>query len=491
MTRTFTASATLPRTVDAIVVPVGAGRIQPRGVKELTAAELAFLEARAFEGQTGEVQLLPRAKGAPYVVAVGVGELSKVTPDILRKASGVAARASKSAKRVASLLPAAAPAKVRSAAVAATVDGAGLASYVYTAYRAKAKPSALASFTVVTDTTDAKAVVKRAAALVQAQCMARDLVNGPPDEINPRHLSALARKIGRANDLKVTVWGPRELEANKMGGILGVAIGSDQPPQYVEMTYTPKTRKTGRIVVVGKGLTFDSGGLSLKSGEGMMAMKMDMAGSAAVLGLMSVITELQPTCEVIGIFCATENMPGPSAIMPGDVLRARNGVTIEVLNTDAEGRLVLADGLSRAAELKPDAIIDLATLTGACIVALGVEIAALMGNNPSFVGQVKQAGDRAGEAFWELPLDARYRSHIDSHVADLKNIGNAGQAGSIIGGLFLQEFVNNVPWVHLDIAGTAYGETDDAHITKGGTGFGIRTLAELVTTFVPPKEHQR
>ncbi|MHB1925111.1 MAG: leucyl aminopeptidase family protein, partial [Acidimicrobiales bacterium] len=260
---------------------------------------------------------------------------------------------------------------------------------------------------------------------------------------------------------------------------------SEQEPRMVRLEYQPAGRPRATVALVGKGITFDSGGLSLKSGEGMMTMKNDMAGAAVVLGTMSVLAELDVPVRVIGFMPMTENMPGGRAIKPGDVLRARNGKTMEVLNTDAEGRLVLADGLSLAAEEKPDAIIDLATLTGAVVVALGRKIAGLMGNDEALVARVQSAGAQAGERYWPLPLPAEYRRDIDSQVADMKNIGNAGQAGSIVAGLFLQEFVDDRPWAHLDIAGTAFGDTDQGYTSRGATGFGLRTLVELLTNWAP------
>jgi len=215
-------------------------------------------------------------------------------------------------------------------------------------------------------------------------------------------------------------------------------------------------------------------------------MKTDMSGAAAVLAVMSVLSSVAPKVKVIGLVPTTENMPSGKAIKPGDVLKFRNGKTAEVLNTDAEGRLVLADGLSLAAELEPAAIIDLATLTGAVLIALGREIAGVMGTSDDLIGQILDASDRAGEPMWRLPLPDRYRKHLDSEVADMKNIGNPGQAGTLVAGLFLKEFVGDVPWAHLDIAGTARADSDDGYQVKGGTGAGVRTLLELLDTFKPP-----
>jgi leucyl aminopeptidase len=235
-------------------------------------------------------------------------------------------------------------------------------------------------------------------------------------------------------------------------------------------------------VLVGKGITFDSGGLSLKTPEGMTTMKTDMTGAAIVLAAISAASRLGAGCKITAIAPITENLPGQRAMKPGDVLTARNGATIEVLNTDAEGRLVLADGLSLAAELQPDAIIDVATLTGAVRIALGPDVAAVMGSDPELVASLRESGDRQGEPLWELPLVDSYDSHLDSEIADMKNIGKPGQAGTIVAGLFLRRFTSGLPWAHLDIAATGRAESDDGYVVKGATAFSLRTLVDFLVT---------
>jgi leucyl aminopeptidase len=252
--------------------------------------------------------------------------------------------------------------------------------------------------------------------------------------------------------------------------------------------YEPSgARPRGTVALVGKGITFDSGGLSIKTADGMETMKTDMSGAAAVLATMSTLRALDPKVRVIGIVPATENMPSGKATKPGDVLRIRNGKTVEVLNTDAEGRLVLADGLSLAVEDGADAIIDVATLTGACMVALGPKVAGLMGNDDGWTEQVRTAAERAGESVWPLPLPEEYRRTIDSEIADIRNISTQRYGGALTAGLFLREFVDGVPWAHLDIAGPARSEGDDGYVHKGGTGMGVRTLVEAVSSFRKPK----
>jgi leucyl aminopeptidase len=325
--------------------------------------------------------------------------------------------------------------------------------------------------------------------------MARDLVNEPAGAMTPRRLADVARDLADRHGLSVTVLDEVAIASEGLGGLAGVAQGSEEPPRLIELVYQPSTPAPGvgdghvpTIALVGKGITFDSGGLSIKTADGMMTMKTDMSGAAAVLATMSALADLAVGSKVVAIVPTTENMPGGRAIKPGDVLKIRNGKTIEVLNTDAEGRLILADGLSLATEARPDAIVDLATLTGACVVALGGQIAGLMGNNDDLVGQVRAASDRAGELVWHLPLPAEYRKSIESEVADMKNISSpAGAGGALTAGLILSEFVDGVPWAHLDIAGPARSDADEGYTRKGGTGFGVRTLIELLSQFEPPR----
>ena len=268
-----------------------------------------------------------------------------------------------------------------------------------------------------------------------------------------------------------------------------MAQGSAEPPRLLRLVYDPPGAK-GTIALVGKGITFDSGGLSIKTAEGMTTMKTDMSGAAAVIAAMSVLPALAAKARVIGVVPTTENMPSGTAIKPGDVLKIRNGKTVEVLNTDAEGRLVLADGLSLAVEDGVDAIVDVATLTGACVVALGPKIAGLMGNDDGWIEQVEAAAGRAGEGVWRLPLPRDYRKDIESEVADIKNVGGRS-AGALTAGLFLREFVGDRPWAHLDIAGPARSESDDGYTSRGGTGVGVRTLVEVVSRFRKPGKAAR
>ena len=264
-----------------------------------------------------------------------------------------------------------------------------------------------------------------------------------------------------------------------MNGLLAVSRGGPEEPRFIKLRYAPTGRPKKKIALIGKGLTFDSGGLSLKPAKSMQTMKIDMSGAAAVLGTMYAVSQIKPRVQVTGYVPSSENMPSGTAQKPGDVIRYRNGKTVEVLNTDAEGRLILADALIAAREDKPDVIIDLATLTGACMVALGSQVAGLFSNDEKLTDDLMASGRKAGERLWPMPLVEEYKTDIKSNIADIKNIGG-GYGGAITAALFLQEFVADTPWAHLDIAGPAFSERALPHVPRGGTGFGVRTLINYV-----------
>ena len=294
--------------------------------------------------------------------------------------------------------------------------------------------------------------------------------------MNPERLAEEAKKV-HSGSVSVKVYETKDMEKLGMGGILGVGVGGAVPPRFVELIYKPSGKTKKVVALVGKGITFDSGGLSLKPAASMETMKDDMSGAAAVLGVMSVLSELKFPVEVRGYLAIAENMPGGRAQKPGDVLKTFNGKTIEVLNTDAEGRLVLSDALAYACSKKPDVVIDIATLTGACVIALGHRISAIMTNTPALFKSIKAAGELSGEKFWELPLEKEYQPDVKSKIADVQNIGRRrGEAGTIIGGLFLQEFVDDRPWAHMDIAGPSWTDSDQPYCPTGATGHPVRTL---------------
>ncbi|HZU74674.1 MAG TPA: leucyl aminopeptidase [Acidimicrobiales bacterium] len=473
----FDAAARPPAGADLVAVAANQG---PKGARTVAgvAVDADYLGRRRFEGKVGQTEVLPGADGRPVVV-VGLGKAAEATLDTYRRAAAAVVRAAGRAASAA-FVPGRPPAHLDAGDVAqAVAEGAALASYRYDVHKAPATDEGrLSRFTLVgTAAKDSAARLQRGARVAKAVALARDLVNEPPGNMTPSRFAEVAAAVAAESGLEIEVLDEDAIDAERLGGLAGVARGSAEPARLVRLRRQAGAART--LALVGKGITFDSGGLSLKTAEGMMTMKTDMSGAAAVLAATAAVADLGIGVNILALMPLTENMPGGRAIKPGDVLRARNGKTIEVLNTDAEGRLVLADGLSLAVEAGPDAIVDLATLTGACVVALGRRVAGLMGNDDQLAAQVEAAAARAGEGVWRLPLPQEYRRDIDSEVADIKNIGAAGQAGALVAGLFLKEFVGEVPWAHLDIAGPARAESDDGYLVRGGTGFGVRTLIEL------------
>jgi leucyl aminopeptidase len=443
---------------------------------------------RGFSAKVGESMTTVDPDGN-LKVFVGIGKASEANAETFRRAGAAAARSAKSCSSA--LVPlygldrTSVPVEIAAESLGV---GLWLASYSFDQFRNKSQLSSLVTVEFEgADEIVTKKALDRANAIGKAVSLARDLVNTPAGDLAPSDFADIATTVAASAGLEIEVLDELEIAEAKMGGLLGVAAGSVKPPRFVKITYEPK-RASGEVTtvaLVGKGITFDSGGLSLKSGTGMMTMKTDMGGAAAVLGAMSACSQLDVQVRVVGYMPLTENMPSGSATKPGDVLKTRSGQTIEVLNTDAEGRLVLADALTVAEEDSPDAIIDLATLTGACVVALGAHIAGLLGNDDGLIDQVRGAGRRAGEALWPLPLPTGYHSHIESEIADMKNIGATGQAGSISAALLLERFVGTTPWAHLDIAGPARSEEDRGLLRKGASGFGVRTLISLLEGYVP------
>jgi leucyl aminopeptidase len=365
----------------------------------------------------------------------------------------------------------------------AVAEGAGLGAYAFSDHRsADADVDALDRVTLVpgvgVDADVVAAAVTEATVLVRATNLTRDLINTPPAFKRPPQLADRVADAFAGTRVEVHVRDEGALADGGFGGLLGVGRGSHEPPRLVELRY-PGTGdgQDQHVVLVGKGITFDSGGLSLKPTSGMATMKSDMSGAAAVAGAVLAAADLGLAPRVTGLLALAENMPGGDATRVSDVLTHRGGTTVEVMNTDAEGRLVMADALALGTELEPTAMIDLATLTGAQIVALGNGIAALMGTDDDLLDALESAGAAAGERLWRLPLPDDYCEQLRSEVADLKNIGKAHEAGAIIAGLFLREFTDDVPWAHLDIAGPAFSESGDHGMgPKGATGFGVRTL---------------
>jgi leucyl aminopeptidase len=473
---------------DVLVLPFFEGpQVGPGGKeagKALGADLASLLEQQHAKGKVGDAVTVPTLGRLPAtsVLLLGLGKKEEVDPDTVRRSIGRAASRLVRFGEVATTLPQAVGRDWEEAMVA-LVEGLTLGGYRFDRYKAEDDGEApkLRAVTVLGsprwDARRAKAALDRGQVLAEATNWARDLVNTPAMEATPAFLAGEARKLARKHGLEVKVWAKRELEKGGFGGILGVGRGSENEPRLIELRYQGGTGKP--VGLTGKGITFDSGGLSIKDSKGMEWMKADMAGAASVLGAMQAIARLKPKVNVLAVIPSAENMPGGSAIRPGDVLRHRGGKTSEVLNTDAEGRLVLADALAYLTEKGPSVIVDTATLTGACVIALGEDLWGVMGNDQEVVRQLLDAGKAAGEPGWELPLWDGYRKLIDSTVADVKNVGARG-GGTITAALFLKSFVGDVPWAHMDIAGTAYAERPTEYWAKGATGSPVRTLVRFV-----------
>jgi len=456
-----------------------------------------YLDSRDFSAALNSTTLL-RTRGAvptPRVLLVGLGKPDVSTVDHLRQASASAATAVQKlgVATMAMLLPAS---KLDLATQAqAVAEGALLGLYALKMYKTTEESESddktqvrelqlLAADESVQQ--KIKQGVKRGKVIAKAVSLARDLSNSPGNDVNPSYLAKTAKQMAKQTSLTCTILSQDDMKKLKMGCLLGVAQGSAQPPVLIMLDHAPNGTSETPIVLVGKGITFDSGGISIKPAANMEDMKMDMSGGAAVLGTMQALAELEHPRRVVGLVPASENLPSGEAIKPGDIIRAMSGKTVEVINTDAEGRLVLADALCYAVEhLKPERMIDLATLTGAVVVALGAHASGMMGTDEDMMAILKTSGEQTAERVWQLPLFEDYSKQIKSDFADIKNVGGR-EAGSITGGAFLKEFVGNIPWVHLDIAGTAWTRASHPYIPKGATGVGIRLLIDALEALLKP-----
>ncbi len=480
MNVTFHTARRLPVAVDAVGLPVATSGPVPRALK-LSRAGLGVL---GFEAKPGQVLVVP-SSGRSTAVAVGIGDPAEVSAATLRTAAAAFARALGTRTTAATTLTEVAGVGASEAAQA-VAEGIELGTYRYTRFKGEQPSGGLTDVTLVGPNAGALATgAQRGAALARAVGLARDLANTPPDHLNALDFARAAREMVTGRGLAVEVYERDQIEELRLGGLLGVNRGSTQPPAVVKVTYTPP-RPAGTVCLVGKGVMYDSGGISLKPTDGMHAlMKMDMTGAAVVLAVMTVLPVVRPRVKVVGYCLCTDNMPSGSALKLGDVLTIRNGKTVEIHNTDAEGRLLLADGLALAVEEHPDAIIDIATLTGAVLAALGKRLAGLMGNADPWVDQLLAASRRTDEQLWHLPLPPEYRKLLDSNVADMKNVGGP-YGGALTAGLFLQEFVDGVPWAHVDIAGVMDSDADEGWLSKGATAFGVRLLADALVHFEAP-----
>lgn len=482
---------------DALGVGLFQGAKRPEGEaaaldKALGGLISRLIKAGDFEGKAGQTALLyPEAPvRAKRLVLVGLGKREELTLEGFRKAAGHVAKLARrvGARSLAfSLDGTDALEEPRAEAAQAAAEAAILATYTFDEYKTdeeKKDKKPLATLTLVAPDRRGLKAVKAASAegrtIAEAACFARRLVDLPGNTHTPTYLAREARRLARASrKLTVRVLGRPQMERLKMGALLSVAKGSSEPPRFIVLEYKGGRARQAPVVLVGKAVTFDSGGISIKPSQAMEEMKRDMAGGAAVLGAIKAVAALKLPLNVVGLVPATENLPSGTAFKPGDIITASSGTTIEILNTDAEGRLILADALTYAKRYKPAACVDLATLTGACEIALGKHCAGLMGTDEALIEEVKEAGEACGERAWPLPLWPEYHEQIKSDVADVKNIGGRG-GGAITAAAFLAKFAEGYPWAHLDIAATSWVTTDLPYIPKGATGYGVRLMVEFL-----------
>ncbi len=474
---------------DLLVVPVAQGKHNAAHLKALDAAVDGALREQVrrsrFQGKRGETLLFHTHKRLPSVLVllVGLGKQASIESSTWRQV-GATARRQAQEQRAKSMAWFVEPGMDVQGMGAAVLEGILLSGYAFRKYKSdNGKKTAIETFTLAGPGLRKSARLSQSLETVQNTVpgvfLARDLVNEPASVSTPTYLANQAKKLSDGNGLKTEVWGVNKIKAAKMHGLLAVSRGGPEEPRFIKLRYTPAAKPKKKVALVGKGLTFDSGGLSLKPAKSMETMKIDMSGGATVLGTMRAIAALKPQVQVTGYVPSSENMPSGTAQKPGDIISYRNGKTVEVLNTDAEGRLILADALICAVEDKPDVIIDLATLTGACMVALGSRVAGLFSNNQKLTDDLLASSKETGEQLWPMPLVKEYKDDIKSPIADIKNIGG-GYGGAITAALFLEEFVSEVPWAHLDIAGPAFSERALPHAPRGGTGFGVRTLVQYI-----------
>ncbi len=477
---------------DALIlgVPQNTAQLDLSRNKRLKKICAELLATKDFKGKLNETALLYTSNlPAQRVLLVGLGETEKYDLEHLRQAVGTAA---KTLLRLGQRCVACAVETflsekftIAEAAQSAT-EGMILATYKYTAFK-KSQPEDTRQVEKVvylienaTFQKQVKEGMRWGKIVAEAVNFARDLQNHPANWVTPTKLAEFAQETAKEVGLKCQILNKAEMEKLKMGALLGVARGSQEPPKFIILEHNAGKQNLETIVLIGKGVTFDSGGISIKPSERMEEMKFDMSGGAVVMGAIKAIAQLKMPLHVVGLIPAVENLPSGASMKPGDILRASSGMTIEIINTDAEGRVILADALTYARRYKPKAVIDLATLTGACVVALGPHASGLFGSDSELLDAIKRAAEQTGERVWPFPLWDDYQEDIKSDYADIKN--SAGRAGgAITAAAFLSRFAEGYAWAHLDIAGTAWTDKEKAYITKGGTGWGVRLLLQFLS----------
>jgi len=426
------------------------------------------------------LDITPVFEGGARVLVVGLGEAKDFRPVRLKRAAGAAVRylQGRGTTQCAMLVPSV-DGLSEDQGVYLAVSGAVLGAYDAGLYKTGDRNPVVEDLLVVTGSEGAREAAHRAAVVAEAGNFARDLVNAPANDLPPAELARRAAETGREAGLEVEVFGREEIEAHKMTGILAVNQGSANPPSFTVMKHMPNAGQAP-VVLVGKGISFDSGGISIKPGADMHHMKGDMGGAAAVIGAMVAVARLNLPLNVVGLVPSAENMPDGASYRPSDILTYANGKTVEIVNTDAEGRLVLADALVYGErEFQPEAMVDLATLTGACVVALGGDVAGVFTDDEALGGALMEASESSCDPAWRMPLYRDYRTRFDSGIADMKNAGDRW-AGAVTAALFLAEFVEKAPWAHIDVAGPAFDDADKAWLARGGTGYGVPLLIEYL-----------
>ena len=476
---------------DAIVVSLFEGAKQPGGTtaavdKALEGAIASLISRGEIKGKFGEVDIIHTLGKLParIVAIAGLGKREGFNVDSIRGVTGEFCRVLRKVNchKIATILHGTDTDVMElEASAQAITEGALLGLYSFSEYK-KPEYGDIDEMLIVAGEEESAPLLERAIGkgklIAEAVNLARDMGNEPANYMTPNQMAEVAKDIAGKHDLEIKVFDREDIERMDMGALLGVAKGSNQPPKLIILSYRGDESSEEALGFLGKGITFDSGGISIKPSEGMADMKADMAGAAAIMAALAAIAQLRLTINVTAIIPATENLPSGTALKPGDVLQAMNGKTIEVISTDAEGRLILADALAYAQKLGLSPLIDLATLTGACRVALGLAYGGLFGNDRGLVDKVLRAAQKTGEKMWHMPMPDEYKEQIESEIADIKNTGNR-YGGAITAALFLAEFVDDTPWVHIDMAGPRLSNKESGYIVKGATGFGVRTLIEL------------
>ena len=476
---------------DAIVVNLFEGVEQPAGAtsavdKVLDGAISSLISRGEIKGKFEEVSIVHTFERLPtrIVAIVGLGKRDDFDVDKISRATGQFCRALRklNCHKIATILHGTGAGNIElEASAQAITEGAILGLYGFTKYKKPEYEDVDEVLMVVREKEKVPVLepaVGKGRLIAEATNIARDMGNEPANCMTPNQMAETAQELANKYDLGFRAFDREDMEAMGMGALLGVAKGSSQPPKLITLTYKGDERSRQALGFLGKGITFDSGGISIKPSEGMSEMKDDMAGAAAVIAALAAIAQLKPMINVTAIVPATENLPSGTALKPGDVLKAMNGKTIEVISTDAEGRLILADALSYAVKQGLSPLVDLATLTGACRVALGMSYSGLFGNDRDWIDRVLKAAEATGEKMWHMPMPEEYKEQIKSEIANVKNTGNR-YGGAITAALFLAEFVDKTPWVHIDIAGPRLSHKESGYIVKGATGVGVRTLVEL------------